>query len=160
MPYLPNHEARLFGEMYALIVCHFPRWNTAGRYANAQQFPGRGVAQATAEAARRGIAFDVAAVQERAAQIDSEHADWQTDLSGQSHFALGYERTMGAMPKTSKPKQRANAKWNAENIRAVKTNLRADYAEAFAQRCRDNGTTPSAVLRAAVDAYMEEEPQK
>lgn len=33
--------------------------------------------------------------------------------------------------------------------------------EAFAEKCRVNGSNPSAVLRAAIDAYMSEsEPEK
>lgn len=51
-------------------------------------------------------------------------------------------------------KAAADRRWNAANIRKVSTNLRKEYAEAFAKKCRDNGTNPSAVLRRAVDEYM------
>lgn len=57
------------------------------------------------------------------------------------------------MPKTP-AKAAADNRWNAANIRKVSTNLRREYAEAFAAKCKANGTTPSAVLRKAVDAYM------
>lgn len=51
-------------------------------------------------------------------------------------------------------KAAADRRWNAKNIKKISTNLRKEYAEAFAEKCRANGTNPSAVLRKAIDEYM------
>ena len=63
------------------------------------------------------------------------------------------------MPKT-KAKAAADARWDAANMKLLQTKVRREKAEAFAAKCRANNTTPSAVLRAAVDAYMEEQPHE
>lgn len=53
-------------------------------------------------------------------------------------------------------KRRANAKWNRENIRIVACSLRKEKKQAFQDACRRAGTTPNAVLLAAVDKFLEE----
>lgn len=59
------------------------------------------------------------------------------------------------MPKT-KAKAAADNRWDAANMKLLQTKVRREKAEAFAALCKQRGTTPSAVLRAAVEAYMEE----
>lgn len=59
------------------------------------------------------------------------------------------------MPKTE-AQQRATRKWDAQHMTQVKVGMRREEADAFKARCAENGTTPSAVLREAIQRYMEE----
>ena len=52
-------------------------------------------------------------------------------------------------------KKAADARWDRENMRVLKVKVRREKAEAFAALCEANGTTRHAVLRDAVDAYLE-----
>lgn len=52
--------------------------------------------------------------------------------------------------------KRASAKWDKENMTIVGTKIRRNYAAAFRDACKDAGTTPSAVLRRAIDDFMQE----
>lgn len=53
--------------------------------------------------------------------------------------------------------KRYNAKV-ADRYRLVGAKLKVADAEAFRLRCKENGTTPNAVLRAAIVKFMEDHP--
>lgn len=54
------------------------------------------------------------------------------------------------------PKKRAsNNKWDAENMTVLGVKVRKDYAERVRACCEANGDTVNAVLRAALDDYLE-----
>lgn len=57
-------------------------------------------------------------------------------------------------------KKRATANWNKENIRIVACNVRKEKKEAFQKACAEAGTTPNAVLLAAVDSFLDQHPVK
>lgn len=63
---------------------------------------------------------------------------------------------MIAMSKT-KAQAKASNKWDAENMKVLGVKVRKDYAEGFRKKCLASGTTPGAVLRAAVDEYMKQD---
>ena len=52
-------------------------------------------------------------------------------------------------------KKAADTRWDRENMRVLKVKVRREKAEAFSALCEANGTTRHAVLRDAVDAYLE-----
>ena len=55
------------------------------------------------------------------------------------------------------PKKRAsNNKWDAENMTVLGVKVRKDYAERVRACCEANGDTVNAVLRAALDDYLEQ----
>lgn len=51
--------------------------------------------------------------------------------------------------------KRARNKWDAENMTIVGCKMRRDLAEAFKAAAKANGTTPNALIRAWIDAYMQ-----
>lgn len=59
------------------------------------------------------------------------------------------------MSKT-KAQAKASNKWDAENMKVLGVKIRRDYADAFRSKCFASGTTPGAVLRAAIDEYMKQ----
>lgn len=90
MSFLPKEECYAYGVMYGHLVKNMPKWNNAGRYGRFLLMPGQMVAMASAEVMAKGIRYDVEAVQDAAARIDPEHANWETNPSGESQCALGY----------------------------------------------------------------------
>lgn len=52
--------------------------------------------------------------------------------------------------------RRYNAKV-ADRYKLVSAKVKAEEAEAFRLRCKENGTTVNAVLRSAIRNYMEED---
>ena len=58
------------------------------------------------------------------------------------------------MPMTD-AQRRANRKWDAANYTQLPCKVRRDKADAFRSACREAGTTPNAVLTAAMQAFME-----
>lgn len=58
------------------------------------------------------------------------------------------------MPLTE-AKKRANNKYLAENYTVLGVKVRKDYAEEVRQRARERGDTVNAILKAALDKYME-----
>ena len=55
------------------------------------------------------------------------------------------------------PKKRAsNNKWDAENMTVLGVKVRKDYAEEVRQRARERGDTVNAILKKALDRYMEQ----
>lgn len=55
----------------------------------------------------------------------------------------------------SDAQKKASAKWDKENMIVVGTKLKRSYAADFRAMCEAVGTTPSAVIRKAIDAFME-----
>lgn len=54
------------------------------------------------------------------------------------------------------PKKRAsNNKWDAENMTVLGVKVRKDYAEEVKKRAKERGDTVNAILKAALDKYME-----
>ena len=54
----------------------------------------------------------------------------------------------------SDARKRANKKWDADNMRNLSIKLRKEYAEQVKIACKEAGTTPGAVMRAAIDSFM------
>lgn len=59
------------------------------------------------------------------------------------------------MPLTD-AQRRANNKYNAANCTVLGCKLRNDEAEAFKEACKERGTTPNAVFKAAIKRFMNE----
>lgn len=54
------------------------------------------------------------------------------------------------------PKKRAsNNKWDAENMTVLGVKVRKDYADEVRQKAKERGDTVNAILKAALDKYME-----
>lgn len=54
------------------------------------------------------------------------------------------------------PKKRAsNNKWDAENMTVLGVKVRKDYAEEVKKKAKERGDTVNAILKAALDKYME-----
>jgi hypothetical protein len=60
------------------------------------------------------------------------------------------------MPKTPK-KQVSDNRWEREHMKIVNTKVRRELAEAFKAKCHERGTSCHAVLKKAIEDYMEEE---
>ena len=58
------------------------------------------------------------------------------------------------MPLTE-AKKRANNKYLAENYTVLGVKVRKDYAEEVKKKARERGDTVNAILKAALDKYME-----
>lgn len=58
------------------------------------------------------------------------------------------------MPLTE-AKKRANNKYLAENYTVLGVKVRKDYAEEVKKRAKERGDTVNAILKAALDKYME-----
>lgn len=54
----------------------------------------------------------------------------------------------------SDAQKKASAKWDKENMIVVGTKLKRSYAADFRAACEAVGTTPSSVLRNAIDEFM------
>ena len=59
------------------------------------------------------------------------------------------------MPLTE-AKKRANNKYLAENYTVLGVKVRKDYAEEVRQRAKERGDTVNAILKKALDRYMEQ----
>lgn len=54
------------------------------------------------------------------------------------------------------PKKRAsNNKWDAENMTVLGVKVRKEYADEVRQKAKERGDTVNAILKAALDKYME-----
>ena len=60
----------------------------------------------------------------------------------------------------SDAQKRARNKYDAQHYTVTGCKIRKEYAEAFRARCEQYDTTPGAVLRAALDAFMETHPAR
>lgn len=59
------------------------------------------------------------------------------------------------------PKKRAsNNKWDAANMTVLGCKVRKDYADRVRACCETNGDTVNAVLRAALDRYLEQHEER
>ena len=56
---------------------------------------------------------------------------------------------------TEKQKKSRN-KWDAANMTVLGCKVRRDRAEQFKAACKKNGTSPTAILMAAMEKFMEE----
>ena len=52
-------------------------------------------------------------------------------------------------------RKRANAKWDKENMTSLACRVKKDYAEKFKAACIEAGTTPNAVLKQAVEEFLQ-----
>lgn len=55
----------------------------------------------------------------------------------------------------SEKKKATNYKWDRENMTTLGVRVRRDYAEQIKQKAADEGTTINAILKAALDAFMD-----
>ncbi len=55
----------------------------------------------------------------------------------------------------SEKKKASNYKWDRENMTTLGCRLRRDYAERIKAAAAAAGTTPSTIMRQALDAFME-----
>ena len=56
------------------------------------------------------------------------------------------------------PKKRAaNNKWDLENMTILGCKVRKDYAEKVREKARERGDTVNAILKEALDRYLENE---
>lgn len=55
--------------------------------------------------------------------------------------------------------RRARNKWDAANMVVLGCKVRKEYADQVRRACQDNGDTVNAVLKAALDAYLQEHGQ-
>lgn len=55
----------------------------------------------------------------------------------------------------SDAKKKANKKWDAANMTNLSIKVRRSYAEQIKEKCSAAGTTPSAIMRKAIDDFME-----
>ena len=54
------------------------------------------------------------------------------------------------------PKKRAsNNKWDAENMTVLGGKVRKEYADEVKKKAKERGDTVNAILKAALDKYME-----
>lgn len=53
-------------------------------------------------------------------------------------------------------KKEANRKWDAQNMASITCRVKADKAAKFKQICEDKGTTANAVLKQAIENYIEQ----
>jgi len=60
---------------------------------------------------------------------------------------------------SEKQKQYRN-KWDAANMTNIACRVRKDKAERFKAACKENGTTPNAVLLDTVNRYLGEEEEQ
>lgn len=55
------------------------------------------------------------------------------------------------------PKKRAsNNKWDTENMTVLGVKVRKEYADKVRRKAKERGDTVNAILKAALDRYMEE----
>lgn len=55
----------------------------------------------------------------------------------------------------SEAKKAANKKWDAANMQNLSVKVRRDYAERIKAAAAAAGTTPSTIMRKALDDFME-----
>ena len=55
----------------------------------------------------------------------------------------------------SKAQKKAARKWDSENLTNICIRVRKEYAQRVHEICRANGTTASAIMREAIDTYMQ-----
>jgi len=55
----------------------------------------------------------------------------------------------------SEAKKAANKKWDAANMQNLSVKVRRDYAERIRAAAAAAGTTPSTIMRKALDDFME-----
>ena len=56
----------------------------------------------------------------------------------------------------SEARKRANKKWDAENMQNLSVKVRRDYADRIRAKAAERGTTPGAIMRKALDDFMNE----
>ena len=52
-------------------------------------------------------------------------------------------------------KKRSNQKWDKANLTVLGCKVRKDYADRVRQACADNGEAVNAVIRRALDDYLD-----
>ena len=55
----------------------------------------------------------------------------------------------------SEARKRANKKWDAANMTNLSVKVRRDYADAIRAAALEAGTTPAAIMRRALDEFMQ-----
>ena len=56
----------------------------------------------------------------------------------------------------SEARRRANKKWDAANMQNLSVKVRRDYADRIRAAATAAGTTPAAIMRRALDEFMQE----
>ena len=56
----------------------------------------------------------------------------------------------------SDAKKKSNAKWDKENMTNLAIRIRKTYADRVRAACRAAGTTPAAIMRKAIDDFVNE----
>ncbi len=55
----------------------------------------------------------------------------------------------------SEAQKRASKKWDAANMQNLSVKVRREYADQIREKCAEKGTTPGAIMRKALDDFME-----
>jgi len=55
----------------------------------------------------------------------------------------------------SEAQKKAARKWDSENLTNICIRVRKEYAQRVHEICRANGTTASAIMREAIDTYIQ-----
>ena len=55
----------------------------------------------------------------------------------------------------SEARKRANKKWDAANMTNLSVKVRREYADAIRTAAAEAGTTPAAIMRKALDVFMQ-----
>ena len=55
----------------------------------------------------------------------------------------------------SDAKKKANNKWDAAHMQNLSVKVRREYADQIREKCAEKGTTPGAIMRKALDDFME-----
>ena len=61
----------------------------------------------------------------------------------------------GAENLVSDAQKKAARKWDSEILTNICIRVRKEYAQRVHEICRQNGTTASAIMREAIDTYMQ-----
>lgn len=59
------------------------------------------------------------------------------------------------MSPQTESQRKAKNKWDSANMTNLCLKIRKDYAEAIKAKCKAHNTTPSAIMRKAIDDFME-----
>jgi hypothetical protein len=57
----------------------------------------------------------------------------------------------------SDAQKRATKKWNNANMQTLSVKVKRDYADQIRAKAAEKGTTPAAIIRKALDEFMDSE---
>ena len=61
---------------------------------------------------------------------------------------------------TTEARKRANKKWDAANMQNLSIKVRRSYADQIREKTARAGTTPAAIMRKAIDDFMQTDIQE